>query len=187
MAAAGKSQIFYGFQFSDRITESQITFEHQIVDDAGKDYKAAHYDHGNGIAVADVDGDGLLDIITIDERRGVSIYFGQKDGSFSSELTLDQGKVSPYALAVGDLNLDGKIDIIVGNVEAPSTIFFNDGSGRHFTTVHFGDNKGTAYGFAIADLDRNGLPDIAVARSDATSMVYFGDHAAGQKAVGSRQ
>jgi len=127
---------------------------------------------------ADLNGDGLLDIITIDERRGVGVYFGQKDGSFSAELTLDQGKASPYALTVGDLNLDGKIDIIVGNVEAPSTIFFNDGSGRHFATVHFGDNKGTAYGFAVADLDRNGLPDIAVARSDATSMVYFADRPA---------
>jgi len=138
---------------------------------------------------ADLDSDGLLDIITIDERRGVGVYFGQKDGSFSGELTLDQGKVSPYALTVSDLNLDGKIDIIVGNVEAPSTIFFNDGSGRHFTTVHFGDNKGTAYGFAIADLDRNGLPDIAVARSDATSMVYFGDVQQGrrQEAVGSER
>jgi hypothetical protein len=128
---------------------------------------------------ADLNRDGLLDIITIDERRGVGVYFGQKDGSFSGELTLDQGKVSPYALAVSDLNLDGNIDIIVGNVEAPSTIFFNDGSGRHFTTVHFGDNNGTAYGFAIADLDRNGLPDIAVARSDATSMVYFADRVTG--------
>src|SRR5206468_11430352 len=62
VAAAQKSQVFYGFQFSDRITESQITFEHHSVDDAGRDYKAAHYDHGNGMAIADVDGDGLLDI-----------------------------------------------------------------------------------------------------------------------------
>ena len=122
---------------------------------------------------ADLDGDGFLDIVAIDERRGAAIYFGQKDGTFSAGMALDNGKVTPYALAVSDLNLDGKIDIVVGNVEAPSTVYFNDGSGRHYTPVHFGDNKGTVYGFAIADLDRDGLPDIAVARSDAPSVVYF--------------
>src|SRR5437016_13215800 len=53
---------FHDFQFTDRLVESQIQFEHHIVEDAGKVYKAAHYDHGNGIAVADVDGDGLPDI-----------------------------------------------------------------------------------------------------------------------------
>jgi hypothetical protein len=124
---------------------------------------------------ADFDGDGFLDIVAIDERRGAAIYFGQKDGTFSAGMALDNGKVTPYALAVSDLNLDGKIDIVVGNVEAPSTVYFNDGSGRRYTPVHFGDNKGTVYGFAIADLDRDGLPDIAVARSDAPSAVYFAD------------
>jgi hypothetical protein len=53
---------FHDFQFTDRIRESQIEFEHHIVEDAGKQYKAAHYDHGNGIAAADVDGGGLIDI-----------------------------------------------------------------------------------------------------------------------------
>jgi hypothetical protein len=122
---------------------------------------------------ADLDQDGFPDIAAIDERRGAAIYFGQKDGTFSAGMALDNGKVTPYALAVSDLNLDGKIDIVVGNVEAPSAVYFNDGSGRHYSLVHFGDNKGTVYGFAIADLDRNGLPDIAVARSDAPSLVYF--------------
>jgi VCBS repeat protein len=81
----------------------------------------------------DLDGDGILDIVAIDERRGTAIYFGRKDGTFSSGITVDSGAVTPYALAVGDLNHDGKIDIVVGNVEAPSTVYFNDGSGRHFT------------------------------------------------------
>jgi hypothetical protein len=122
---------------------------------------------------ADFDGDGLLDIVAIDERRGVAIYFGQKNGTFSPGVAIDNGKATPYALAVGDLNGDGKIDIVVGNIEAPSTVFFNDGLGRHYTPVHFGDNKGTVYGFAIADLDGDGLVDIAAARSDAPNVVYF--------------
>jgi hypothetical protein len=123
---------------------------------------------------ADLDGDGLLDLVAIDERRGVTIYFGQKGDSFSAGLPLADGKAVPYALAVGDLNLDGKIDIVVGHVEAPSTLFVNDGTGRHFTPVSFGDNKGTVYGFAIGDLDKDGRPDIAVARSEAPNVVCFG-------------
>jgi hypothetical protein len=121
---------------------------------------------------ADLNGDGFLEIVAIDERRGVAIYFGQKDGAFSAGLAIDSGKATPYALAISDLNQDGKIDIVVGNVEAPSTAYFNDGSSRHYTPVHFGDNKGTVYGFAIADLNRDGLLDISVARSDAPNVVY---------------
>src|SRR6476659_2324086 len=54
----GEFGVFAGFTFTDRQPESGITFRHRIVDDAGKHYKAVHYDHGNGIVAADVDGDG---------------------------------------------------------------------------------------------------------------------------------
>jgi hypothetical protein len=122
---------------------------------------------------ADLNGDRLMDIVAIDERRGSFIYFNQKDGAFSAGVPLADARIVPYALAVGDINRDGRIDVLVGNVEAPSTIYFNDGSGRRFTAVQMGDNKGTVYGFAIGDLDKDGLPDIAVARSDAPNVVYF--------------
>ena len=124
---------------------------------------------------ADFDGDGRVDLVGIDERRGTFIYFNQKDGSFSAGVRVGPaGKIVPYALAIADLNLDRKPDIVVGNVDASSTVFFNDGSGRAFTPVNFGDGKGAAYGFAIDDLDKDGVPDIAVARSDAPNVVYFG-------------
>ncbi len=122
---------------------------------------------------ADLDGDGLLDIVAIDERSGLDIYLGVKGGGFAPGLSIADAKVVPYALALSDLNGDGKIDIVVGHVEAPSSIFLNDGTGRHYTESRFGDAKGTVYGFAIADLDKDGLPDIAVARSEAPNAVYF--------------
>jgi hypothetical protein len=123
---------------------------------------------------ADLDGDGLLDLVAIDENVGTMIYFGQRNGTFSEAVRVSDAKPAPYALAVADVNGDGKPDIIVGNIEAPSTVHFNDGSGRRFHTVRIGDNKGTVYGFAIADLDRDGVMDIAAARSDAPNVVYFG-------------
>src|ERR1041384_7502730 len=56
-------EAFYKFHFTDRLAESGITFRHHAVADALQDYKAIHYDHGGGVAVADVDGDGLYDIL----------------------------------------------------------------------------------------------------------------------------
>ena len=126
-------------------------------------------------AVADFNGDHMLDIVTVDEYKGVDLYFGQKDQTFSEGISLADPKIVPYALAVADLNNDKKIDIIVGHVEAPSTVFFNDGTGRNFKKVSFGDAKGTVYGFAIGDFNEDGMSDIAVARSDAPNILYFGN------------
>ena len=121
----------------------------------------------------DLDGDGVLDLVAIDERVGTAIYPGRRDGTFSAGVAVSDGKVAPYALAVADINGDRRPDIVVGNVEAPSAVYFNDGSGRRFHKITIGDNKGTVYGFAIADLDGDGVTDIAAARSDAPNVVYF--------------
>lgn len=121
----------------------------------------------------DLDKDGVLDIVAIDEGRGVRACFGQKEGTFSPMVEIAGSTVRPYALATADLNRDGHSDVVVGHVKAPSTIYFNDGSGRRYTPIPFGDPNGAVYGFAIADLDDDGLMDIAAARSDATNVVYF--------------
>ena len=124
--------------------------------------------------VGDFNGDGRLDIVSIDERRGAAVYDGLADGSFGAGKPVGEPGVSPYALAASDLNLDGRLDILIGNVEAPATILFNAGADRPFVVAHAGDNQGAVYGFAIADLDQDGLPDIAMARSGAPNVVYFG-------------
>lgn len=124
--------------------------------------------------VADFNGDGLADIVAVDEETGVAVYFQQRGGGFGSAVVIAGATAVPYALALADLNDDKKTDVIVGHVEAPSTVFFNDGSGRHFIPVKFGDNKGTVYGFAIGDVNKDGVKDIGVARSDATNLLFFG-------------
>jgi hypothetical protein len=124
---------------------------------------------------ADLDHDGLQDIVTIDETTGVIAYFGWTGGIYSPGLLIAQATPAPYALAIADLNADRSMDIIVGHVEAPSTIYISDGSVVRYTSREFGDSKGTVYGFAIADIDKDGLLDIAAARSEAPNVVYFAD------------
>ena len=127
---------------------------------------------------ADLDGDGQLDLIAIDDKSGTAIYLGRADHSFGSAVPLTSRTPTPYALATADINGDGKVDIIIGNVEARSVIYYNTGDGRSFEGRPFGDNKGTVYGFAIADLNRDGILDIAAARSEAPNVLYFGQRQA---------
>lgn len=122
---------------------------------------------------ADFNNDAVQDIVAIDEHKGVNLYFGQKDKTFSVGVSLADSKIVPYALAIADLNNDKKVDIIVGHVEAPSSIFFNDGTARKFKSISFGDSQGTVYAFAVGDFNEDGRVDIAAARSDATNILYF--------------
>ncbi|HUF69903.1 MAG TPA: VCBS repeat-containing protein [Longimicrobiales bacterium] len=122
---------------------------------------------------ADLDDDGILDLIVIDERSGPAILWGRSDGTYGPTQSLDASTATPYALAVADLDRNGRIDIIVGYIESRPIVYFNDGP-KTFTPVAFGDDQGAAYGFAVGDLDEDGFLDIAMARSGAPNMLYFG-------------
>jgi hypothetical protein len=113
---------------------------------------------------ADFNGDGRLDVVTIDETRGISLYDGRGDGTFGAPRAVGERGVVPYALAVGDPNCDSKMDFVVGNVRARTTAYFNDGNGQQFTPVALGDDQGAADGIGIGDFVEDGRPDIAVAR-----------------------
>jgi predicted GNAT family acetyltransferase len=122
---------------------------------------------------ADLNGDGILDLVVIDERKGAAFHLGQPDGTFVDARPLGTSGPTPYAMAIADLNEDGKVDVIVGYITARPVALFGDGKGG-FTPVEFGDDQGTAYGFAVGDVNEDGFTDIAMARSDAPNMLYFG-------------
>ena len=62
---------------------------------------------------ADLDGDGRLDIVAIDEKRGTAVYFGQKDGTFSPGLTLEDGKISGGWAIADELGLLRQLGAVV--------------------------------------------------------------------------
>src|SRR4051812_20695455 len=131
--AAASLAVFHDFQFTDRLSESGITFKHRIVDDAGKTYKAAHYDHGNGIAVADVDGDGLLDIYFVSQVGGNQLWRNAGGGKFQ-DITAAAGVGVPGKIGVSasfaDIDNDGDADLYVTTVRGGNVLFENDGKGQ---------------------------------------------------------
>jgi enediyne biosynthesis protein E4 len=135
-AAAGLAA-FHDFQFTDRQAESGITFKHGIVDDAGKAYKAVHYDHGNGIAMADVDGDGALDVYFVNQVGGNQLWRNLKGGRFEN-ITAAAGVGVPDKISVSaafaDVDNDGDADLYVTTVRGGNMLFENDGKG-HFKDI----------------------------------------------------
>jgi hypothetical protein len=156
---------FHDFQFTDRVKDSGITFKHQIVDDAGRTYKAAHYDHGNGIAVADVDGDGLLDIYFVSQVGGNQLWKNLGGGKFENITDAAgvgvPGKVSVSA-SFADIDNDGDQDLYVTTVRGGNMLFENDGHG-HFKDISATSGlnyTGHSSSAVFFDYDHDGLLDL---------------------------
>ncbi|HEY2435039.1 MAG TPA: CRTAC1 family protein [Vicinamibacterales bacterium] len=172
---------FHDFQFSDHLAESGITFRHHIVDDAGRTYKAAHYDHGNGIAVADVDGDGLLDIYFVSQVGGNQLWRNLGGGKFEN-ITASAGVAVPDKVSVSasfaDIDNDGDQDLYVTTVRGGNMLFENDGHG-HFKDISAAagvNYVGHSSSAVFFDYDHDGLLDLLLVNvGKYTTDVVAGD------------
>src|SRR5216110_815444 len=162
---AGKSRVVHDFRFTDRRQASGITFENRIVDDAGKSYKLAHYDHGSGLCAADVDGDGLPDLYFVTQLGTSELWKNLGNGRFE-DVTTRAGLAMPDEVAVGcafaDLDNDGDPDLFVTTVRHGNRLFENLGHGtfRDITTQAGVGYVGYSSGAVFFDYDGDGLLDL---------------------------
>ena len=161
-------QTFHDFQFSNQIKESGILFKPQIVDDVGRHNKPVHYDHGMGIAVADLDGDGRLDIYFVGQLGGNQLWRNLGEGRFE-DITAKAGvglnnKVC-VAAAFADTDNDGDQDLFVTTVRMGNVFFENTGGGRfrEVTQAAGLEYVGHSSGVVFFDFNRDGLLDLFVA------------------------
>lgn len=167
METANQFKVFYQFHFTDKLKESGITFVNHTVDDTARHYKGVHYDHGNGIAVADVDGDGLYDIYFVNQVGGNELWKNLGGGKFRN-ITAEAGVGLPDRISVAasfaDIDNDGAPDLFVTTVRGGNVLFKNDGHG-HFKdiTKEAGlDLVGYSSGAVFFDFDNDGLVDLLV-------------------------
>ncbi len=80
-------------------------------------FQQATFPIGSGassIALADIAGDGNLDLVIAHIGGDMSYFLGNGDGTFQSETHFPSG-ASPAWTAIGDFNRDGKPDLAVAD------------------------------------------------------------------------
>jgi hypothetical protein len=138
----------------------------------------------SGIALADLDGDGKPDVVTINQsdiNRKVSILRNVSTVgsiSFATEVDL-AGADTGEKLAVGDLDGDGKPDVVAGSyIGQTVSVYRNASIAGSITTNSFAAPVvfavgGRVHTVAIGDLDGDGKPDLAAVTELPSKLSLF--------------
>jgi hypothetical protein len=119
------------------------------------------------MAIADLDGDGKLDIVAIDsDVNKIAVLKGNGDGTFQSPVTYDTGGVSAQSVAVGDLNGDKKPEIVVASGQLNNAgsvgVLLNNGNGTFQAAVNYSSGGLPPNSVAIGDINGDGHADIVI-------------------------
>lgn len=139
------------------------------------------------IAVADVDGDGKLDILIGDQTTSsVMVYRNSSTpgslnaGSFAAPVSFPAAANSyPHGLRVADLNGDGLPEILVANQSGDSiSILMNIGTAGSLTTNSFAPQYALVTGpnptdVGIVDVNGDGRPDLVTTAFGGSQLSLF--------------
>ncbi|MEP7382960.1 MAG: VCBS repeat-containing protein, partial [Gemmatimonadota bacterium] len=123
---------------------------------------------GAGVALGDVDGDGLPDVFLASVEHPAALYHNAGDFRFTDVTAasgIDVAALSTTGAVLADIDADGDLDLIAGTLGGPLVLWLNDGTGHfHDGTIGSGLTGGfAATTLTLADVDGNGSLDLYVA------------------------
>ncbi|MBI4586104.1 MAG: VCBS repeat-containing protein [Planctomycetes bacterium] len=125
-------------------------------------------------AVADFNGDGLIDFVTANQgSKNASIYLGKGDGTFQNPKDLPAGQY-PQSVVVGDLNDDGNADVVIINVGTNDiSIYLGKGQAQFRDEIRLAPG-GRPTSAKLADVNGDGNIDITVRNNDSSLSIFLG-------------
>ena len=156
--------------FRECATEAGLTWEmHFLPNEQGQTFKINLYDHGNGLAVGDFDGDGLDDIYFCNQLGPNALYRNKGDGTFE-EVAAKAGVALGDRICVGavfvDYDNDGHPDLFVTSTRGGNVLFRNRGDGTFEDVTEKAGLKlkdvGHSQSAVFFDYDNDGYLDLFV-------------------------
>ncbi len=136
----------------------------------------AAFGNGLGIACADMNGDGLIDIYVANDGLPNQLWINQGDGAFRDEALLCGCAVSGegvseagMGVAVADFDDDGFLDLFMTHLLGETNTLYLGGArgafrdGTTTSGLAVGSRGATGFGVGAADFDLDGRLDLFVA------------------------
>lgn len=131
----------------------------------------------HSVAVGDINGDGLLDIVTAPSYPSASVFvyynFGDFD-FFKEDINSTYFSGSDTRMYIADIDSDNDNDIVT-NTSGRMIILVNNGSSE-FTEYTFIISGGYSYDYRIADLNGDNLLDVISASQNKLSYYIQGSN-----------
>ena len=166
--------------FRNSSSDGSITFESQ------NNFTTGNWPHA--ITSADLDGDGKLDLITVNSLANtISVLRNNSagPGSVSFETKIDYPTDEfPIFLKATDLNGDGRPEIITSNINGNTISIFSNKSDTPESIVldpkiDIATGSGP-WGISVGDLNMDGIMDLAVANVNSSTVSIFKNESTGQ-------
>ncbi|MBC9868611.1 MAG: hypothetical protein F7O42_12170 [Opitutae bacterium] len=163
-----KISAYTEFQFEDRRLESGIDFKHQTMTDLLKQGgRIFYYRHENGLAIADYDNDGWIDIYFVSHIGSSQLWRNVGSGNFQNVTeSAGVGTDGQIAASAGfaDYDNDGDPDLFVTTTRIGNILFENLGDGTfHDVTKKVGlDSRFHSSAPVFFDYDGDGWLDLYV-------------------------
>lgn len=137
------------------------------------DLSLSNFGSSLGLAAADMNADGLTDLVASANSDAVVVFLSKGNGDFHP-LVQHQVGIFPDYVAVGDIDGDGRPDIATASPSRSTlSVLYNNGNGTNFASAQILNLPVDPLGVIAKDLDGDGRASLIIGdRTPVTTVLH---------------